>query len=272
MINPFILRKYTALCVPVFFSAVLFYYCLLNLGMGIWGGILGMVAAIPISVLAGNMLLSNPFQKVLEGKGLLTLTLDSTGVINVFVTKVQNYYLKSDDGQREGFYDRNLIHYLKIWNTKNYTAKIAKTDPEKNLYTLTINEAALQDARFQLFQYPVLIYNTQIQSFITKDWFGNQERAYFANYVIMFLIRKVQELSMYVREFARAVVDTALKPQGMGNWMKWVIYIVIGLAVIGLIWFAAPKIMPYIQSIMGTAKGTFQTAATNAGGIVPRPT
>ena len=113
-----------------------------------------------------------------------------------------------------------------------------------------------------MFHYPVLKYNSQIGGFVTKDFLSNMEKEVFAEHGILNLNRKVQALDMWVKDLARHVVDTILKPKGMFGGSSWIwILLLIGLGLAAVMF--GPQIW---QSISGAIPHAAGPAATGVGG------
>lgn len=137
---------------------------------------------------------------------------------------------------------------------------------KENLTLLELDENEYNKGRFALFHYPVLIYNDQTKSIITKDFLAEQEKAAFAEHGILYLNRKMQELTSVVRDFGRYVVELT-KPQSgfFGKWWVWIIIVIFVGILIAL--FAGP-IITAIKGAAGSATGAVQNVASNAGGAV----
>jgi len=148
--------------------------------------------------------------------------------------------------------------------------KTLKQKTQDNMTILELNEDEYNKGRFALFHYPCLIYNSQIKSIVTKDFLADQEKSAFAEHGILYLNRKVEELTNVVRDFGRYVVELT-KPQGGGLLSKWWVWAIIIVFVGILVAMFAGPVITAIKGTMGTASGAVQQAAGNAGGsVLPR--
>lgn len=224
------------------------------IGMAFFGG------GLLISVLVANILLNNPFTTMLEGGGLLAIDISSTGIMRPFICTVEQPYIKGKIGNENitDIYDRDTV--LQLANPQQAGKVIIKD----NKISVTLNEDEFNRARFGLFQYPVLIFNGQVKSLLTKDFLSESEKKSFAEHGILYLNRKLEELTGVVRDFGRYIVELT-KPQE--NWFAkrpWAIWLIIIAIIIMILLFAGPVIKQFmggIQSAAGAATGV--TMPTN---------
>jgi len=267
MINPFIIKRWSALLVSGFLPLILFYIALIYYGFMF--ALIFFFIGIMMSLIIGGVLLKNPFQAMLEGKGILALSLDSTGIIRPFIVSVLPPYVKGNlnNNQVTDAFDRSSVFNL---SAPVKAAKPAKKDTEGGI-TLKLSEDDYNRARMGFFQYPVLIYNEQVKSFITKDFLSDTEKEAFAEHGILYLNRKMEELTTAVRDFGRHVVES-LKPKQNLLFNKWVWVIVLIFMGFLVILFAKP-ILSAIQGFAGQAGGSFgaiKTAASASAPITPQ--
>jgi hypothetical protein len=258
MINPFIIKKYGALLTASVLTTIIFFMCLTYLGFLIALG--GMLIGALISVFIGSALLANPFTKMLEGQGLLVLKIDSTGIIEPFNVVVQQPYIKGNiQGQEvNDIFNREAVYSL---TTPKHDAGKAIISNEGKV-DISLDERDYNKARFQLFQYPCLIYNNQIKSLLTKDWLSDQEKSSFAEHGVLYQNRKLEELTSAMRDFGRYVVDQLRPKQGL-NLGKWgIIILIVVLGILAVLF--APK-------LYASLTGTVNSAANIAGNAVITP-
>lgn len=247
-LNPFVIRKYAALLLPPFFGAIAF-------AIGIqmftfWMGLLFFALTIPITLIIGVLLLRNPFTIMLEGKGLLALVLDSTGVLNPFILKLRKPYVTGKIGgkQVDDIFDRDAVFYMNEPKKSVFDAEPLVEEGFEGGLILKFNKTELNDAKLGLYNYPCLIYNAQLGTFITKSFFSDLEKNIFAEHSVLYLNRKIEELSGTLRDFGRYIVE-ALKPKASGLFAnKWVMIIIIIVVIILLALFA-PAIMNAIGGL-----------------------
>lgn len=259
MINWFVIKKYAALIIGPMFSVVLF--AIGSLFWGIIGGIGMMFAGMLLSLLIGVLLLKNPFNSMLEGKGILVLNIDSTGIISPFIVKVQSPYIRGKFfGQNvEDVFDRSAVAQLAIPKEESGQYKAM----DDGGIQITLDQKEYNDGRFALFHYPVLLWNDQLKSIITKDSLSDFEKTTFAEHGVLYLNKKMEELTSVVRDFGRHVVEL-LKPEKSilkNKWVMIIIIIFVGLMVILL----GPMVINGISGLMGNAGGAAQSAVQGAG-------
>src|SRR6056297_3496828 len=143
----------------------LFFTIILNTNGFLWA-IGAMFMGAVISIIIASAMLKNPFQDLLEGKGLLALNLTSTGIIQPFIMRFDKNFIKGGvNGEYvEEFFDREATQSLSIpTKSKN---KVVKTEDGDLLFQIDSNE--LNNSRFAFNQYPVLLYNSMSKTFLTK--------------------------------------------------------------------------------------------------------
>lgn len=255
-INVFKIKKLAALLLCSLLSVILF--AVGNMYYGFLWGLAWMGAGMILAVVLGTFLLSNPFTSMLEGKGILALNMDSTGIIKPFIVRLDPPYVKGKLGSKTV---NDVFDRATVWNltppVENETPAIEKKDKTINI---TLSEKDYNKSRFGLFHYPVIIYNEQLRSLLTKDFFSDKEKDSFAEHGVLYLNRKLEELTSVVRDFGRHVVELT-KPKGSFFQSKWVIIVIVIVLIIILAMFA-----PYIISAIGGGIGPAAEAIKSAGG------
>lgn len=260
MINPFVLKKYAALilngCLPVVGYAIgtMFY--------GLWIGLACFGGALLVSILASKLILKNPFTMMLEGKGLLVFNIDSTGIIRPFIVYLHQPFVKGKLGSDSvnDVYDRSSVLSLAP-PVKNGDAEMGEGKVK-----IELDESTFNKSRFGMYHYPALIYNSQLKSCITKDMLSENEKNSFAEHGVLYLNRKLEELTSIVRDFGRYVVELT-KPKNNIFKNKWFIIAVVALVIILIALFAKPVINT-IMSTGGSAVSAFGSAGGNP--VIPR--
>lgn len=261
LFNPFILKKWAALLFAGLFSTIGFAVGLIFYGF--WWGIGIMFITLLVGAVAGNLLLKNPFSAMLEGKGILTLNIDSTGVIRPFVVGVAPPYINGKLGNKgiSDIFDRATVNNLAPPKVVKLDSDNKAERKEDGGIHIDISEKQYNEGRFAFFHYPTLIYNQQIDTIVTKDFIADKEKDTFAEHGVLFLNRKMEELTSVVRDFGRYVVEMT-KPKDKWFQSKWVWIIVVILVIILIIMFA-PSIMNAVGGTIDTG-GFFTGAANNA--------
>lgn len=235
MINTFIFKRITALAVSGFLTTTLFFIA--GQYYGLFWGIAFFLVGLLLSVVLGSIILLNPFTRMLEGKGVLAINIDSTGILRPFIVSLQSPYIKGKLNKRpiNDVWDRETV--MQMAAPKKAAAKAIPT--EDGGIKIELNELEYNKARFALFHWPVLIYNEQVGSVLTKDFLSTQERDTFAEHGVLFLNRKVEELTHIIRDFGRYVVELT-KPKS--EWYKnpWLIGFIIFLIIVLAVLFIPP--------------------------------
>lgn len=265
MLNVYTIKKWAALIIPSLFSVVSFvigvqYY-------NFWVGLLLFVVTLGIMAVLANLLLYNPFTALLQGKGILLIDMNSTGIMRPAIVNVRYPYLKGKVGGRaiEDVFDReSVVHFA----NPILAEKHAFVDENNNVF-IKLSKDEFNKSRWGLYQYPVLIYNSMINSILTKDWFSELEKTVFSEHIVLYLNRKLEELSMYLRDFGRYIVEQT-KPKT--NWWqnKWVKWVLIGGIVLILI-LLAPKIISMITGNTGSAVGSAVSSVAQKSVVTPVP-
>lgn len=258
VVNFFVVKKYASLIIAGIIPTLMF--AMATVFFNFLYGVLFFATGLIISVLVGKMFLKNPFTAMLEGQGILVINLDSTGVLKPFIVKVNSPYVigKLDNKIISDVFDRSAVQQLAA---PKIAAKEAKTKPDGGII-IDIGEEELNKGRFALFHYPVLLYNQQIKSIITKDMLASNEKEVFAEHLVLYLNRKMEELTSAVRDFGRHVVELTKPGQSLLT-SKWLWIIIIGILLVMGIMF-----LPSIMAGMQTASSTIGGAAGNAAEVI----
>ena len=261
MMNPFVIKRYTAITISSMMTVVIFYFVTKYYGF-IWGCV-SIIAGLLFGIVIASALLKNPFTVMLEGKGLLCFTLDSTGIISPFNIQLKQPYVKGRHGidMIKDVFDRSTVFKLKAPMRVKNPAIMDETGG----LSLKLTEKELNASNFALFHFPLLIYNKQIKSFITKEVLGNEEKSLFAEHTILYLNQIMQELTSLTRDFSRYIIES-LKPKENFLQSKWT-YIILTIVLIIFAIMFGPSIY---QAIMKTIPVTSTIGETlkNTGSII----
>lgn len=166
---------------------------------------------------------------------------------------------------------------FRILSNKKGRIRLMITDVERselvsktreNVNIIDLDEKEYNAGRFALFHYPCLIFNDQIKSILTKDFLSGQEKEAFAEHGILYLNRKMEELTSVVRDFGRHVVElTRPKKSLFSNWWVWAI---IAVFVVVLLAMFAPAVITAIKGVSGNVGASFSQAAGSGASITPR--
>lgn len=263
MINPHVVKKWGALLLTGLFTTIAFF-----IGLTVYNFLFALIfmgGGLVISALLGNLLLDNPFRSMLEGRGVLALNIDSTGVIRPFIMSVRSPYVegKLNNSLKSDVFDRDTVLNLAAPQEAGLVQQGTGKDGKVRI-ALVLSEEDYNKGRFALFHFPTIIFNEQINSIITKDFLSNEEKTAFAEHGVLYLNRKMEELTSAIRDFGRHVVEN-LKPKGFNISSGWVIAIIIIALIILLILFA-----PNIMQALGLAGESVGQGVSNVAGAVQK--
>lgn len=268
MINSYVIKKWAAFLIVGMFTTTSF--AIGSIFYGFLIGVACMLVALIVFTFMGFLLIKNPFTSMLEGKGVLALDMNSTGIITPFVVGLKNPDLfgKVHGKVIKDVFDRQTVMTL----TPPVTAKDAKIEPvsidAEGIFHFSLDKENYNKSRFAMLQYPVLIYNGHLNSFMTKDFFSEMEKSAFAEHTVLYLNRNMQELTSLIRDFGRYIVESLKPKTGLAG--KW-IWIIIGVFVVILIVMFAPSIISVLKGTGDSAVAAVGGAGGSGGTIVPAP-
>lgn len=250
-------KKWVGLGIPPTLVGITILLLILSVH-NFWIIIGGFIASLFLGMLLGNLILRNPFSQMLEGQGILTLDMSSTGLISIFISKVNQPYIQNEKMNMNDIFDRETVFNLAppvIGGSLNQN--------QDGSLTLNLSKEDYNRAKFGMMQYPVLIWNSQIKSLITKDFMSDQEKISFSEHSIIYQNQKLHELTSVVRDFGRYIVELTKPITNKSIFQnKWLWIIVVGGMIIMLALFA-PAIFTAIKGGVSTAAKSFPPA--NAG-------
>jgi hypothetical protein len=267
MINVYKIRKWGGLLFCGLFTVISFF-----IGLTFYGLLIGlgtMFAGLLCGVLLANLMLKNPFIDMLEGKGIMVMNWDSTGVIRPSLVGLDPPYIRGKMGKSaiSDVWNRATVAQIEAPNKNVIKAKKITEGENAGGLKIEIDEKKYNEARFALFHWPVLIWNDQIKSLVTKDWIAAAEKETFAEHGILYMNRKMEELTSAIRDFGRYVVENT-KPKGNILQSKW-FWIVVVVLIVLLIAMFIPPIVQNISGFFETSGGAFAGAAPSAP-VTPR--
>lgn len=217
--------------------------------------IIAFLIVTPVAILLGNRLMSHPVLQYLEGKGLLVLTFDSTGTIESYLVNVNNPYISGmyRGKKAETIFDRDSVFYM------GAPQKVEGTmveDPNYEIINLKVPKNKRNEYMFGFQHFPVLIYNKNLETFLTKEALADLEKDTFVKHMVLYLNRKVEDLTASLRDFARYIVEQT-RPRT--SWLssgalKWIL--LIGVIIL-LVVILAPFIIETFEGVIApAAKGS----------------
>jgi hypothetical protein len=211
--------------------------------------------------LFGLLMLSNPFQKLQEGKGIATLTMDSTGILRVILSRLNMPFVagKFNKTEYEFMHDRaNMYHMQNPIDAKNP----AFIDDKQNLH-IVLTKEEYNSSRFQINSYPTIIYNGMTNSILTKQMLADLEVAMWTEHQLLLVNQKTDKLNEWLVHMARHVVDQLVKKKGITTKMLIWIFIILGVVILAILY--GPQIM---QMFGIGGKAAAGGAAANSGQAV----
>lgn len=258
MVNFNKLKKYGALSM-VGLMPLLFFVIFIYMNSGIIYALVATVVSLFLSMFVFSKMTKNPFTSMIEGDGVITLSIDSTGVIEPFLCSVNSPKVTGNlHGQEVStLFDRKETMFnLKPPVKGEFQYKGIGKDgfgQEYNVYELKIPKGKEGSINYAFQQYPCFIYNKTLKTFVTKDSLAKGEMEGMVKHTVFYIKSVVEDLNTNIRNFARYVVELS-KPKStlgglFGNWIFWVILI----AVVGLILYIAWPMLS--QAMQGGISG-----------------
>lgn len=262
MINPFAIKKWISLLIGPLLTVVLFFIALTFYGLLI--GLAFMGVGLLLGAILGNLMLKNPFTMMLEGKGLLCINMDSTGILRPFIVGLDNPYMHGKIGKSHvrDIFDRATV--LQLARPQKNTTSLKQT--KEGGIEIKLDEQKYNEGRFALFHYPVLIWNDQLKQILTKDFFSEGEKNAFAEHGVLYLNKQLEDLNRYLLNFGRYIVEN-LKPKSDIWQNKWVIIVII-VAGIALMALFVPAIIKAMSGVSGPVSEAIKSAGTS-GALTP---
>ncbi len=256
------IKKVAALILSPLLVVIIFYTGLVMFNF--LYAMIFMFVGITLMYFVANGMLRNAFSDMIEGKGILALTIDSPGVIRPFILSYESPYVRSTDKK---------ISLRDVFNRKAVMQLAAPVKAKKpaeikgGKLKIELDEEEYNKSRFALFHFPVVLYNTQINSTITKDFLSDQELKVFAEHQVLYLNKQEEELTPLIRNFGRYIVDQ-MKPKTSFFANKW-FWIVIVIMIIIMIILFLPSILDMIGAGGPTTLDAIKNINIPTGSITP---
>lgn len=250
--NFFSVKKYGTYFMMAFVPAIVFFMCLVYYTYFMAVAIFFAVTL--MMILIGNLIIRHPMLALIEGKGMLTMTWDSTGVIETFLVNadapfVRGLYRKK---MKETMFDREIVNYLippqkgRIVEASMLNAQGQIIGKRKVLIMPTQEEKP--DYLFSFGSYPTFIFNKSLDNFMQKSLLSNFESNTFVKHMVLHLLKKTEELSRHVRDFARYIVEQTRPKAGWFAQNRWIIWLILIAAVVLLLIMFVPAIFDTVTS------------------------
>lgn len=211
--------------------------------------IIAALAVAFILTLVGNRLLRHAFTSMLEGKGLLTFILDSTGFISSFNTKVDAPKMhgllhRPNKPEIEDIYDTDLLHRLfvpKDATLSEATTFVKNEETGELVFGEKVNVLVLpknseeHETKFSFEARPVFIFNKVMDKFLSRDALAKFEKDLEIKHNALNILDKIIEIDTSFRNFGRYVGENIkpIKKSIFGSPMFK--YIIIGIVIVMII-------------------------------------
>lgn len=253
--NMFSVKKYAAYFVMSFMPAMAFFISLLYLDYFTAVGMF--FAFMALAIVVGTIMVSHPMMQMIEGKGMLTMTWDSTGVIESFLVRADAPFVRGIFRKKlkETMFDREIVNYLippqegKMVEASMLNAEGKIVGKRKVLLMPTQQEKP--DYLFSFGSYPCFIFNKSLDNFMQKSLLSNFESNTFVKHMVLHLLKKTEDLSMHVRDFARYIVESTRPKKGWFAGNRWIIWLIIAAAVITMVALFVPALLETISGGVG---------------------
>jgi hypothetical protein len=210
----------------------------------------------------GVILMKHPFTDILEGKGMLAIDFNSTGIIRTFTVNIDRNMLSGKLGNKvvNAQYLRENIKYFQQPVVVDDKDCIGYNEKGDIVITLPIEKYLQTKFRFE--SVPTFLYNSITQTPITKEWFSGKEKEVYTENNLSYLHRIIEELNVNTHNAVRYVMEM-LRPKSdfLKKNLVWII-IIIAVLILGAMF--APKLLSLIQG-----KGSEAVSSTTGTPVTP---
>lgn len=260
--NMYKTKRIITLLLGALFPAIV-YELVRTLTNNIITAYIALLVSVLLSFLFSSLMLYNPFTAMIEGKGILTLTWDSTGVITPFLVNVDPPLIKGNFMGRliKDIFDRKLVNRLSTPIVQNYGVK----KENDGTITIKLDHEKYNNSKFQMYDVPVIFYNKNLNTTITKEMLSETESSTIAEHGIMYQNHLIKSLEANVAGFARHTVDVTQKIPGniLKSPFTWIIIIIL-IVIAGI--FVLPKVFPGLMSGLGAITNVVNSTST----VIPK--
>jgi hypothetical protein len=200
------------------------------------------------SAILGRIITGNSFIGMLEGSGILTLSINSSGNITPYLatTDSKNLTLKTPKKLFTSIYDRTIGFYFK-------SPKKASVEVTEEKLIIELEKEKFSTSYFKLMDKPVLIWNEKTQSFLTKQSLCDTENTMLADYLSLVTLTKIDALGLPLTQLTKTFSEY-FKPASFlamfdNPWVKGIFIFLIILAVVAVVVMFGPEFLNIIQGI-----------------------
>jgi len=245
--NGFWIKKYIAFGLCGVLPTITFFLLLVNYGLVM--AAFGFTGGVAIAAAMAAKISGNPWQAALEGKGLLVGTFDSTGVIKTYLAQVNLPFLKTKIGKetKNTIFSRDAMLSIKA-------PQKAVIDESETELKITLAKDKFVQSIFSFDGMPLLFYNKALGDFYTKELLAKFEKETFVEHTILYLTRRIEDLSSQVRDFARYIVEQTRPKSGfLEGKLVWVVIVIVLIIVAALAWPMVSKALVPLAGSVGQA-------------------
>jgi hypothetical protein len=259
----------TLLAVPFLFFIIMFFTIGLKriyLGEGLYVTVISPVDTLiciigsmvfgMVIIAIGNKILRHPIITMIEGKGLLSMILDSTGLIgcfNVIVNAPKMMGKKPGENlELDETYDVDIMHRIIFPKDAplvqgfeiNRDEITGKTFLKNKMILVLPDDETKHDTLFQFESRPVFIYNKVMGQFLSRNMLAKNEKHMQLKHSSLNILYKLATLGDVFRDFGRYAGElTRPKPKGLfarWPWLKWVLIGLVILIIVMIIFMFIP--------------------------------
>lgn len=251
----------TLLAVPFLFFIIMFFTIGLKriyLGEGFYVTVISPIDTLicivgslvfgGVIIAIGNKILRHPMLTMIEGKGLLSLILDSTGLIgcfNVIVNAPKMLGKKPGENlELDETYDVDIMHRIIFPKDAplvqgfevNRDETTGKTFFKPKMVLVLPDEEKKHDTLFRFESMPVFIYNKVMGQFLSRNMLAKNEKHMQLKHSSLNILYKLATLGDVFRDFGRYAGElTRPKPKGIFARWPWLKYVLIGVVILVII-------------------------------------
>lgn len=257
-ISSYFIKKWIAYILCGALPIMFFIMSILISGDLIIAYIMGIMGIIICAVMS-NKLLHHPFSALVEGSGIVTLDVNSTGIIGCFISQMSNppkiIGIMNRLKHVTDVYERDLVHTLFVpYKGVLVDAVEVDVDSGEHIGKCQVLKMPEKNDYNKLFSFegkPTFIYNRNLDMYVGKDYLSRMETESTLQHSINHLLNLGKHLSENVDPFARYVVEmTRPKKSWLSGKMKWILIAIIVIMIVVLLAMFAPSFIGGIQSGM----------------------
>jgi len=200
------------------------------------------------SAILGRIITGNSFIAMLEGSGLIVLSLNSSGIVTPYLAKTDSKILtmNTKKGLITAVYDRTIGFYLKEFR-KAVISVTKNTETQIETVNVSMPKEEFSSNYFKLMDKPMLIYNEKAGTFLSKQALCDLENGIMADYLSLVVLSKVDAIGIQLTALTKVFSDY-FKPLGIlkmldNPFVKGVVLVVIIVALIFLVISFGPELM-----------------------------